>query len=130
METCVKAVERNLGLTPEASANLPYGRIELPLPDGRVIKVIARKGDSLERLIATGGSPSTSQPKGVAATPTLAPQSLRAFVRRLRFARRNAGFVPTTVTKSLGGVTFGRGTFQPGWRWSTSVKPLVVLSNR
>ena len=25
----------------------------------------------------------------------------------------------------LGGVTFGRGTFQPGWRWSTSVKPLV-----
>ena len=26
---------------------------------------------------------------------------------------------------SLGGVTFGRATFQPGWRWSTSVKPLV-----
>ena len=26
---------------------------------------------------------------------------------------------------TLGGVTFGRGTFQPGWRWSTSVKPLV-----
>ena len=26
---------------------------------------------------------------------------------------------------SIGGVTFGRGTFQPGWRWSTSVKPLV-----
>jgi ethanolamine utilization protein EutQ (cupin superfamily) len=25
----------------------------------------------------------------------------------------------------LGGVTFGRATFQPGWRWSTSVKPLV-----
>lgn len=25
----------------------------------------------------------------------------------------------------LGGVTFGRGIFQPGWRWSTSVKPLV-----
>jgi hypothetical protein len=25
----------------------------------------------------------------------------------------------------LGGVTFGRGTFQPGWRWSTSVKPLA-----
>jgi FkbM family methyltransferase len=37
---------------------------------------------------------------------TLAPQSLRAFVRRLRFARRNAGFVPTTVTKAIGGVTF------------------------
>jgi hypothetical protein len=26
---------------------------------------------------------------------------------------------------TLAGVTFGRGTFQPGWRWSTSVKPLV-----
>ena len=25
----------------------------------------------------------------------------------------------------LGGVTFGRGTLQPGWKWSTSVKPLV-----
>ncbi|MGA8572057.1 MAG: cupin domain-containing protein [Desulfobaccales bacterium] len=25
----------------------------------------------------------------------------------------------------LGGVTFGRATFQPGWRWSTSVKPLA-----
>src|SRR5262245_25379884 len=23
---------------------------------------------------------------------------------------------------SLGGVTFGRGTFEPGWRWSTSIK--------
>ena len=26
---------------------------------------------------------------------------------------------------TLGGVTFGRATFQPGWRWSTSLKPLV-----
>ena len=26
---------------------------------------------------------------------------------------------------TLGGVTFGRGTFEPGWRWSTSVKPVV-----
>ena len=26
---------------------------------------------------------------------------------------------------TLGGVTFGRGTFQPGWKWSTSVKPIV-----
>jgi hypothetical protein len=26
---------------------------------------------------------------------------------------------------TLGGVTFGRGTFEPGWRWSTSVKPLA-----
>jgi FkbM family methyltransferase len=36
----------------------------------------------------------------------LAPQSVRALVRKLRFARRNAGFVPSTVSKSLGGVTF------------------------
>jgi hypothetical protein len=28
-------------------------------------------------------------------------------------------------TVALNGVTFGRGTFLPGWRWSTSVKPLV-----
>jgi hypothetical protein len=26
---------------------------------------------------------------------------------------------------ALGGVTFGRATLQPGWKWSTSVKPLV-----
>jgi hypothetical protein len=26
---------------------------------------------------------------------------------------------------TLGGVTFGRGTFEPGWRWADSVKPLV-----
>jgi hypothetical protein len=26
---------------------------------------------------------------------------------------------------SLGGVTFGRATLQPGWKWSTSLKPLV-----
>ena len=26
---------------------------------------------------------------------------------------------------SLAGVTFGRATFQPGWKWSESVKPLV-----
>jgi hypothetical protein len=26
---------------------------------------------------------------------------------------------------TLNGVTFGRGTFQPGWRWSTSVQPLA-----
>jgi hypothetical protein len=26
---------------------------------------------------------------------------------------------------AIGGITFGRATFQPGWRWSTSVKPLV-----
>ena len=25
----------------------------------------------------------------------------------------------------LGGITFGRATFQPGWKWSTCVKPLV-----
>jgi hypothetical protein len=26
---------------------------------------------------------------------------------------------------SLGGVTFGRATLRPGWKWSTCVKPLV-----
>src|SRR2546426_12422017 len=26
---------------------------------------------------------------------------------------------------SLGGVTFGRATLQPGWKWSNDVKPLV-----
>jgi hypothetical protein len=25
----------------------------------------------------------------------------------------------------IGGVTVGRATFEPGWRWSTSVKPLA-----
>jgi hypothetical protein len=26
---------------------------------------------------------------------------------------------------TLGGVTFGRATFEPGWKWSESVKPTV-----
>jgi hypothetical protein len=26
---------------------------------------------------------------------------------------------------TVGGVTFGRATLQPGWRWSTCVKPIV-----
>ena len=26
---------------------------------------------------------------------------------------------------TLGNITFGRGTFQPGWKWSESVKPIV-----
>jgi hypothetical protein len=26
---------------------------------------------------------------------------------------------------TIGGVTFGRATLQPGWRWSTSVKPIA-----
>lgn len=26
---------------------------------------------------------------------------------------------------TLGGITFGRATLQPGWKWSTSVKPIV-----
>ena len=29
----------------------------------------------------------------------------------------------------LGGVTFGRATFQPGWRWSTSMKPVVKTAS-
>ena len=30
---------------------------------------------------------------------------------------------------TVNGVTFGRGVFQPGWRWSTSVKPLVKTTS-
>jgi len=26
---------------------------------------------------------------------------------------------------NIGGATIGRAVFEPGWRWSTSVKPLV-----
>jgi hypothetical protein len=26
---------------------------------------------------------------------------------------------------TIGGVTFGRATFQPGWKWSESVKPIA-----
>jgi hypothetical protein len=30
---------------------------------------------------------------------------------------------------TLGGVTFGRATFEPGWRWSTHVKPIAGTSS-
>lgn len=30
---------------------------------------------------------------------------------------------------TLGGATVGRATFQPGWRWSTSVKPLAKTAS-
>jgi mannose-6-phosphate isomerase-like protein (cupin superfamily) len=30
---------------------------------------------------------------------------------------------------TLGGVTFGRATLQPGWKWSTSVKPLAKTAS-
>lgn len=30
---------------------------------------------------------------------------------------------------TIGGITFGRGTFEPGWKWSTSVQPLVKTSS-
>jgi hypothetical protein len=30
---------------------------------------------------------------------------------------------------TLGGVTFGRATLEPGWKWSTSIKPLVNTEN-
>lgn len=30
---------------------------------------------------------------------------------------------------TLGGFTFGRATLQPGWKWSTSVKPIVQTSS-
>ena len=26
---------------------------------------------------------------------------------------------------TVGGITFGRATFEPGWKWSTCVKPIV-----
>jgi hypothetical protein len=26
---------------------------------------------------------------------------------------------------TLGGITFGKATFEPGWKWSTCVKPIV-----
>jgi len=30
---------------------------------------------------------------------------------------------------TLGGATVGRATFLPGWRWSTSVKPIVKTAS-
>jgi hypothetical protein len=30
---------------------------------------------------------------------------------------------------TLGGLTFGRATFRPGWRWSTDVKPIAGTSS-
>ncbi len=30
---------------------------------------------------------------------------------------------------TLSGITFGRATFQPGWKWSESVKPLVKTTS-
>jgi len=30
---------------------------------------------------------------------------------------------------TVGGVTFGRATFQPGWKWSTCVKPVAKTEN-
>jgi len=30
---------------------------------------------------------------------------------------------------TLGNVTFGRATFQPGWKWSTCVKPLAKTNS-
>lgn len=30
---------------------------------------------------------------------------------------------------NIGGATIGRATFQPGWRWSTSVQPLVKTNS-
>jgi hypothetical protein len=31
---------------------------------------------------------------------------------------------------TLGGVTFGRATLQPGWKWSTCVKPIANTKSR
>ncbi|HLJ59275.1 MAG TPA: cupin domain-containing protein [bacterium] len=30
---------------------------------------------------------------------------------------------------TLGGMTFGRGTFEPGWKWSESLKPIMKTNS-
>ena len=30
---------------------------------------------------------------------------------------------------TIGGATIGRGIFEPGWRWSTSVKPIAKTAS-
>jgi hypothetical protein len=35
----------------------------------------------------------------------------------------------TLELAKLGGVTFGRATLQPGWRWSTCVKPIAKTNS-
>jgi hypothetical protein len=54
-----------------------------------------------------------------------------------KMERRNLGDAPD-VRKfehgqvqviSLGGITFGRATLQPGWKWSTCVKPLAKTAS-
>jgi uncharacterized cupin superfamily protein len=50
-----------------------------------------------------------------------------------RMQRKNLGSPDETRTfdkgklqlVNLSGVTFGRATLEPGWKWSTSVKPIV-----
>src|SRR5215472_11809680 len=52
----------------------------------------------------------------------MAPMQNKNFARPDETRKFDKGLLELVT---LGGVTFGRGTFQPGWRWSTSVKPLV-----
>ena len=49
----------------------------------------------------------------------LESKSLDAPEEERRFANGGADLV------TVGGATIGRFTFQPGWRWSESVKPIV-----
>lgn len=61
--------------------------------------------------------------------------ALREFKRELEPSVEQRSFSTPDETRkfdrgkvdvvSVGGVTFGRTVFQPGWRWSTSVKPIA-----
>ena len=52
----------------------------------------------------------------------MAPMQKKDFARPDETRKFDKGLLELVT---LGGVTFGRAILQPGWRWSTSVKPLV-----
>jgi hypothetical protein len=52
----------------------------------------------------------------------MAPMQKKSFASPEETRKFDKGLLELVT---LGGVTFGRGVFPPGWRWSTSVKPLV-----
>src|SRR6266478_2554850 len=96
-------------------------RLRLPSKPGRSV------GRSrLRRSPGTGGA------RGLAPNQDLAREPESA--RHLHAPRDHSGsFLPRAghLDKgqveliTLGGVTFGRATLQPGWSWSTCVKPIV-----
>src|ERR1700732_1173540 len=63
--------------------------------------------------------PQEDPPRG---TLVMAQMQSKSFARADEVRRFDKGMLELVT---LGGVTFGRGAFQPGWRWSTSVKPLA-----